>query len=137
GNNRLAKIARALARAEQAAAVLALTVLGDGPPVATDLAAVEIVYPVEFDLYTASEVAGATADFQAIAARAGTLPATEGLMLSRLMRLCLPGLSDAQYARCEAEIRDLLGKRVEARESGDEAGIGTPERPYSADVHRW
>ena len=29
-------------------------------------------------------------------------------MLSRLMRLCLPGLNDPQYARCDAEIEDYL-----------------------------
>ncbi len=133
GNNRLAKIARTLARAEQAAASLALLVLNDGPPGAAEQAQVEIVYPVEFDLYTASDVAGSTADFQAIAARAGTLPETEGLLLSRLMRLCLPGLSDAQYARCEQEIRTHLDGKL----SGLGDATGSPGQPYSADVHRW
>ncbi len=69
---------------------------------------VEIVYPTEFDLFTAGDVAAVDGDFQAIVARAGALPITEGLMLSRLMRLCLPGLSDAQYARCDAEIEGHL-----------------------------
>lgn len=137
GNNRLAKIARSLARAEEAAASLALTVLGDGPPEASELAGVEIVYPAEFDLYTAADVAGSTADFQAIAARAGVLPETEGLLLSRLMRLCLPGLSDAQYARCEAEIRAHLEARAGSRPEAGAGEVGTPERPYAADVHRW
>lgn len=112
GNNRLAKIARVLARAERAAADLALLVLGDGAPPGREVETVEIVYPTDFDLFTAGDVASAAADFQALAARAGSLPLTEGLMLSRLMRLCLPGLSDLQYAGCDAEIAAFLGGRT-------------------------
>ena len=103
GNNRLAKIAKVLARAEEIAAELATVVLRDGPP-EPEAGTVEILYPTEFDLFTASDLAGVTGEFQAIAARAGALPITESLMLSRLMRLCMPGLSDSQYARCDAEI---------------------------------
>ncbi len=110
GNNRLAKVARTLARAERTAAALALAVLGDGAVDPAELAAIEVVYPVEFDLYTAGDVAAAATDFQAIAARAGILPTTEKLLLGRLLRLCLPGLSDAQYDVCEAEI----GQRLDA-----------------------
>ncbi len=97
GNNRLSRIARVLALAETSAAELALTVLGDGPPHPAVLETVHVVYPTDFDLFTASDVAAATSDFQAILARSGALPETEGLMLGRLMRLCLPGLGDAQY----------------------------------------
>lgn len=111
GNNRLAKIAKVLARAEMIAAELALFVSGDGPPQTEMIAEIEIVYPVEFDLFTAGDVAGAAAGFQALLSKAGELPLTEGLMLSRLMRLCLPGQSDAQYADCDVEISAFLGKR--------------------------
>ncbi len=114
GNNRLAKIAKVLARAERVAAELALHVLGDAPPSADEANAVQITYPAEFDLYTASDVAGAAGDFQALAADAGTLPVTESHMLSRLMRLCLPGLSDSQYADCDDEIAKYLARRVAA-----------------------
>jgi hypothetical protein len=108
GNNRLAKIAKVLARAEEVAAELALVVLGDGAsePVAHE--PVEILYPSEFDLFTAGDLASVVGEFQAIAARSGSLPITEGLMLGRLMRLCMPGLSDGQYARCDAEIEGHL-----------------------------
>ncbi len=105
GNNRLAKIAKVLARAEELAAELAAAVLGDGEPAGEPI---EILYPTEFDLFTASDLAAVTGEFQAIAARAGALPVTESLMLSRLMRLCMPGLGDAQYARCDAEIERHL-----------------------------
>jgi hypothetical protein len=108
GNYRLARIAKVLARAEQVAAELALTVLHDRPPDTREMAEIEIVYPSEFDLFTASDVASAAADFQRLVEHAGALPLTEGLMLSRLMRLCLPGLSDAQYAACDSEITSYL-----------------------------
>jgi hypothetical protein len=111
GNNRLAKIAKVLCRAEQVAAELALLVIGDAPPPAAERDAIQIVYPTDFDLFTAGDVASAAADFQSLAARAGALPVTEGLMLSRLMRLCLPGMSDAQYAECDDEITDYLARR--------------------------
>ncbi len=108
GNNRLAKIAKVLARAEQVAAALALCVLGDGRQAGGDGPPVEVDYPAEFDLFTAGDVAAALADFQNLVRNAGALPATEGLMLGRLMRLCLPGLNDAQYALSDAEIAARL-----------------------------
>lgn len=114
GNNRLAKIASGLAHAENAAAALALHVLGDGPAPAAEKDEIQVVYPSEFDLFTAVDVAGAAADFQSIVARAGALPVTEGLLLGRLVRLCLPGLGDAQYDECDTEIVDHLAKRKSA-----------------------
>ena len=111
GNNRLAKIAKMLAKAERLAVELALTVLGDLAPDPTLLASIEVAYPTEFDLYTAGDMADATASFQSLVAKAGALPWTEGLMLSRLVRLCLPGLDDCRYAACDAEIAAYLGGR--------------------------
>lgn len=118
GNNRLTKIAKTLAQVERVAAEFALVVLLDGQPVEAILPGIEVVYPVEFDLYTSTDVARATADFQALAAKAGALPVCEGLMLSRLLRLCLPGLSDAQYAQCEEEIRAYVASQVGVRKTG-------------------
>jgi hypothetical protein len=111
GNNRLARLAKVLARAEHVAADLALCVLFDGRPPSPEIEAIEIVYPTEFDLFTASDVASAVADFQSLATKSGLLPVTEGLMLSRLLRLCLPGLSDSQYALCDAELGSHLSRR--------------------------
>ena len=111
GNNRLAKIAKVLARAEMIAAELALVVLMDGGAEGEIEPAPSIVYPTDFDLFTASDVAHATSEFQALIARAGALPRTEALMLGRLVRLCLPGLSDAQYAECELELESYLARR--------------------------
>jgi hypothetical protein len=115
GNNRLAKIARTLAHVEQIAAELAFTVLSDGEVDVAALRTVEIAYPIEFDLYTSADVARSTADFQVLASRAGALPRCEGLMLGRLLRLCLPGLSEDQYATCEREIREFVEAQSQRR----------------------
>ena len=115
GNNRLAKIAKILGRAEERIAELALLVLTDGRDPLNfgfdPASPVRIAYPTEFDLYTAGDMARATASFQALLADSGALPITEGLMLARLMRLCLPGLGDGQYAACDAELRAFLEAR--------------------------
>ena len=72
-----------------------------------------------------------------VAARSGALPQVEGLMLQRLVRLCLPGLSDAQYARCDAEIDAYLARRSADLAGGAPQPVGSPGRPFSNDVHEW
>jgi hypothetical protein len=104
---------------------MALTVLDDGEP---DPAEVQVAYPTEFDLFTATDLAGAVGSFQSLLAAAGALPVTEGLMLSRLLRLCLPGLGDPQYARCDEELEDYLERRAGRGGSTPET---LPERPTS------
>lgn len=138
GNSRLAKVAKVLERTERAVAELALLVLGDGRTEPGRLFEVEVAYPVEFDLDTASDVAGVAAGFQALAARAGALPLVEGLMLSRLVRLCLPGHGDAQYAACDDEIHAYLADQAGRRAaSPEDVGAPGPEQTVYADVHRW
>ena len=110
GNNRLAKISKILARAEERIAELAWTVLGDGSPTPDEVALIQVSYPTEFDLYTAGDVAAAAGSFQALVAKAGTLPYTESLLLGKLVRLCLPGLNDDQYRRCDDEIAAHLAR---------------------------
>jgi len=113
GNNRLAKLAKTLAHAELQLARLALTVLyeGDLGRVRADVGTIQIEYPTEFDLLTTSDLAGATESFQSILEKAGQLPLTEGLLLSRLLRLCMPGLADDQYLKCDEEIQNHLAKK--------------------------
>ncbi len=116
GNNRLAKIAKILARAEERIAELALIVLDDG---STETEPILILYPTEFDLFTASDMASATASFQQLVAGAGALPIVEGLMLAKLMRLCLPGLGDGQYAECDDELNDYLADQNQKLGTGE------------------
>jgi hypothetical protein len=112
GNNRLAKIAKVLSRAEHVAAELALTIIDNGTPNPRDTNSIEITYPTEFDLFTAGDMAEATTNFQSLVANAGALPCTEGLMMSRLLRLCVPGLSDAQYKTCDSELEAYLTQQA-------------------------
>lgn len=119
GNNRLAKMAKVLARTERIAAELALLVLGDGAEPALEVGLIEVGYPADFDLFTASDVASATAGFQSVVAQAGPLPVTEGHMLSRLVRLCLPGLGDHQYSECDDEIANYLARRAQDGTKGE------------------
>jgi hypothetical protein len=113
GNNRLAKIAKVLGRAEEIIAEMASTVLDDGQ---REPAPILIIYPTEFDLFTASDMATATSSFQQLVAGSGALPFIEGLMLGKLMRLCLPGLGDAQYAQGDAELSAYLLEEHDERE---------------------
>lgn len=128
GNNRLAKIAKVLKRAEESAAALALVVLRDGQVDPTTPAEFAIGYPADFDLFTAGDVASSTAEFQSLVARAGALPGIEGRMLSRLVRLCLPGLGDDEYAACDAEIAAYLAAK---------AKLPDATKVIVQDMHRW
>jgi hypothetical protein len=118
GNNRLAKIAKILGRAEEQIAELALVVIDDGR---ATLDPVEIHYPTEFDLFTAADMAASTASFQGLVADAGALPVVEGLMLAKLMRLCLPGLGDSRYARCDEELTAYLAKKHRGLRGAEDA----------------
>ena len=75
---------------------------------------------------TSSRLSSLSAD-----SRSGSLPRTEALMLSRLVKLCLPGLTDGQYAECDAEIAAFLDRRVAARAAGE------ADPANLQDVHRW
>jgi hypothetical protein len=112
-NNRLARIAKILGRAEELIAGMASTVLDDGRG---DAGPILVIYPTEFDLFTAADMATAIGSFQQLVDGAGALPFIEGLMLAKLMRLCLPGLGDAQYAQGEAELSAYLLEEHRVRE---------------------
>ncbi|MDR3622793.1 MAG: hypothetical protein P4L85_25795 [Paludisphaera borealis] len=114
GNDLLSKIAAVLGHAEKQLAELVLTVLGDGAVSTDDREAVRVQYPTAFDLSTGEELARTVGQFQAILAAAGNAPETESELLSRLIRLMLPGLDDQDYTRFDAEIDAYL--EVESNE---------------------
>ena len=124
GNNRLAKIAKILGRAEELIAEMASTVLGDGR---VEPGPILVLYPTEFDLFSAADMATSTASFQQLIAGSGALPFVEGLMLGKLMRLCLPGLADAQYAQGDAELAAYLLEEHRERKDGE----ARPDAPAS------
>ncbi|MGC8642197.1 MAG: hypothetical protein ACP5XB_20225 [Isosphaeraceae bacterium] len=111
GNDLLSKIAAMLGRAEELIADLALTVLDDGVP-QVGRSWVIVHYPMEFDLFTADELARAIAQFQGILANAGNAPQTESELLRKLIRLMLPGLEDREYNEFDTEIDRYLDSRA-------------------------
>lgn len=111
-NDLLTRRARTLARAERTAAQFALLVIQGRPLDPADPPLVEIAYPAEFDLYSAEALASIISELQAIAARAGSLPEIEGDLIKRLVRLAIPGLSDARYAELDAEVMSFLEQRA-------------------------
>jgi hypothetical protein len=121
GNNRLAKLAKSLARAEMQIARLVLSIIHGGEilPVDEDMRLVRVEYPSEFDLLTSAEFADAILGFQRIVSSAGHLPKTESLLLSKLLRLCIPGLSDERYSECDDEIREYSKAKARIRNELD------------------
>lgn len=104
GNAVLCRVAEVLENAEEAAAELALTVLGDRPATPEQLASVEIEYPKSFDLWTAQDVADVLQAVQTAAAQAGALPVTEAALMERLVCVALTGAPEEVMKECEDEI---------------------------------
>jgi hypothetical protein len=116
-NTRLCKVGRMLARAEATIAGLVQSIINAEESSVAEGDRIEVVYPAEFDFYSAADVAAVTGELQKLLVAAGALPVTESLLLTRLVRLCLPGQSDAQYAECDQEIEKYL-KNVKKRPLG-------------------
>lgn len=108
GNAILCRIAEALECAETAIATLALRVLADGEPKPADLAMLEVCYPKQFDLFTATDVATVLDAVQRAASQAGALPETEEALLTRLVTLALPGMPEDELDEIHAEIERFV-----------------------------
>ncbi len=106
-NDRLGEIADTLKRVEMVATAFARMVMSDG---ASDpwvpVKDIDIVYPSNFDLYTASDVAVAASDFFNLAAMTGNkgLEDAEKSILKRHIRLVMPAQTDAVYRQYDADI---------------------------------
>ena len=99
---RLVDISRKLRKAEETIVEFVTMVLNQGEPL--DPEDFDVVYPVNFDLYSASDLATVISDWQNIVMMTGAMPYTDGLMLKKLVRFPLTGLDDAEYALVDAEI---------------------------------
>ncbi len=123
-----ARHAAALGRLEMAFARLALLVIhaGDRAKVDADLAATDLVYPSEFDLDDADDMAKGLADFQTLLAEAGKAPVTETLWLQRIARRRLAGQSPQVYEEIEAEIAEVIEAKAKALSDQAEAGTLSP-----------
>ena len=119
-NNKLCRIANALAKAERVVAELALAVLGDGPPPPGAVKSIEVSYSNQFDLTEVEDLGSFVARILEIAAApaAGLLPEIAGEHLRLMVRQSLPGRPDDDYAKWDAEIAAAIGKAVDGLASG-------------------
>lgn len=114
GNELLGEIAAVLQRLEQRAGVMALVVMGQ--EAARD--SVKVEYPKKFDLFSLDEFMDFAERFQGVASTAGNLPETESLILTKAVRLGLPGLDDGDYKAIDAEIESYVKRRSQADDEG-------------------
>jgi hypothetical protein len=100
GNDLLSSLAAVLNSAERLIAQYALWVMSNGeiqPHGDMDEDTVSVTYPRKFDLQTADEVTQVMSRLQQVAMGAGTLPSIESEYLKTIVRLSLPGRTDAEY----------------------------------------
>lgn len=125
--NLLGRLAAHLQTAEIRIARLALTVLTDG---ASDPAEeVTVLYPRQFDVHGASELATMAADIQATIAESGRAPELEKQLVMGMVQIALPGLDDAMLATIEGEITAAIGQAQADREvqrQANEAMLADP-----------
>jgi hypothetical protein len=112
--NLLGRLASHLQSAEIAIARLALTVLTDG---ASDPAEeITVLYPRQFDVHGAAELAEMAADIQATLNEAGRVPTLETQLVMGMVQIALPGLDDATLAAIESEVVAAIGQAQADRE---------------------
>jgi hypothetical protein len=126
GARKLASIATSLARAETRIMGYALVCLNHDPDAYKLASEIEVVYPTDYNLFSASDLAAIASDFQELVASAGKCPETESLMLSQLARQALPGFDDETYERIEAEIRECVEEAAERKDQMAEIGPPVP-----------
>lgn len=133
GNAFLTDLAGGLEAAETVFAEMALTVLSDGEPNPADLAAVQVQYPAQFDLYSLSDLVDVAEALQRIAAGAGAMPVTETELMQQIVSLALKGIPPDRLALAHGEIEAFVAKANAEPEPEPEPvvypmanGMGTP-----------
>lgn len=111
-NNKLSRLADALARAERQLAEMALRVLSDGEPAPADVAKIKVSYSKQFALTDVEDLGSYTARFLELIAApaAGLAPEITAAYLSVMVRQGLPGRDDATYLKWDREIEAAVAK---------------------------
>ncbi len=133
GNDYLAEIAETLGDAEWTMAHFALIVLGDGNVNQADLDSVSVVYPKEFDLFTADDLAAGIGELVALIPAAAMLPETGKQLLSRYIRVIMPGVDDATMKATDREISDMVDQHVEMKDQMREGMANSLNEPDDDD----
>ena len=110
GNALLAKKADTVQACEIGVAEMVLRLLGQ--PIEDD--SIKVIYPRQFDPYTAADLAQALDDIARIASGMGALPVLQAELLDRLVTLYLPGLPDEKMAEIRAEIMAKVAEAAAA-----------------------
>jgi hypothetical protein len=129
GNDYLSEVAETLADCERACAEMVLLVTSDGKSTPADSASVKVVYPKEFGLTSAEDLAAGLVELQGIAAAQSDLPETMAEGLKRYVATLYPGLSDERLAELHEEIEAFVARRAADAEMNSEslaASIGVP-----------
>lgn len=135
GNELLGKIAKTLQHAEETVSELAAVVLGVASPERGG-EAFSIGYPGQFDLANADELMGVAQAFELLLTQAGDAPITELAMLSKAVRLIVPGLDDDQYGEMDDELEALLARRQqEKREQRESMQLALDAPPADEPNH--
>ena len=140
GHKLLVSIAKSLAKAERQLAEYAIVVLRNRPLDRELRDRIKVVYPARFELFAASEMTESLLRLQRALARAGEAPNTEREILQTIVRQTLLGLSDADYARLDAEIELMVASKSRLKETlreispgGIASGVEAMEGPGSAE----
>ena len=120
GHKLLASIAKALAKVERQLAEYAVMVLRNKPVGRAERDQIKVIYPARFELFAASEMTEDLLQLQRALARAGEAPDTEREILQTIVRQTLLGLSDADYARLDAEIELMVRSKSRLKERARE-----------------
>jgi hypothetical protein len=132
GSAMLGTLAGKLAAAERAVGELAVCVLRDGnepdwaalPPGSPD--AIAVRYPSGFNLYSADDLARFAAAFQLWLKGTGDAPEVEEAVGRAWLRRGLPGLTDDQYERLDADLAAAIGSAAGARDQMRETMAALP-----------
>lgn len=120
-HKQLTKVSKRFARAERAAAGMALAVLFDGaPPSSAD---VKISYPMAFNLRSATELVDILTGLQVVVAAAGDVPETETALICDLIRKALPGRDDETYKRLDDEVSAAIAAKAKSRDMQQEGRV--------------
>jgi hypothetical protein len=128
GNDLLKSLVKSLQQVERWLAHGALEVLNNGPvePEYVDTVKRMIVYPSEFDLFTAEDLFASLESLQSTAALSGALPITESELMVRAAIARLPGLPDKTQVAIRAEIEGLVNENAVRK------ALPAPESPPPA-----
>jgi hypothetical protein len=124
GHKLLVSIAKSLAKSERLLAEYAAMVLRNKPLGREVRDEIKVVYPARFELFAASEMTENLLHLQKALAHAGEAPNTEQEILQTIIRQTLLGLSDADYARLDEEIAEMVESKSRLKEKYREIAPG-------------